>query len=107
VFLARVLAQDPELILLDEPTNHLDLKYQLELLEYLAAWAKEQNKTVVAVLHDLNLARRFGDTAALVADGGLAAFGKPEEVLDGALLKETYGADIKAFMLDSLEKWKD
>ncbi|AEF81111.1 ABC transporter ATP-binding protein [Leadbettera azotonutricia] len=106
VFLARTLAQNPDLILLDEPTNHLDLKHQVELLDYLSKWVKENDKTVTAVLHDLNLARRFGDTAALMYDGKLIASGEPETVLNGETLKEIYGIDVKAFMLESLKKWQ-
>jgi iron complex transport system ATP-binding protein len=107
VLLARTLAQDPELILLDEPTNHLDLKHQVELLEYLSNWAKENSNTVVAVLHDLNIARRFGHSAALMCNGVIVSAGKPETVLNGDTLREVYGIDIKAFMIESLEKWRD
>jgi iron complex transport system ATP-binding protein len=107
VFLARTLAQDPDLILLDEPTNHLDLKHQVELLDYLSQWAKENGKAVVAVLHDLNLARRFGHSAALMHNGVLVSSGKPEAVLNGTILKEIYGIDIKGFMIESLERWRD
>ena len=106
VFLARALAQNPELILLDEPTNHLDLKHQVELLEYLSDWAKESQRSVIAVLHDLNLARRFADKAALICRGLLVSFGKCDSVLSGDLLEETYGLDIRAFMLESLQKWQ-
>lgn len=107
VLLARTLAQDPELILLDEPTNHLDLKHQVELLEYLTNWAQENSKSVVAVLHDLNLARRFGHSAALMCGGIVVSAGKPETVLSGDTLLKTYGLDIKAFMVESLERWKN
>ena len=106
VYLARTLVQDPDLILLDEPTNHLDLKHQVELLEYLSLWAKENHRTVIAVLHDLNLARGFADTAALMDERGrLAAFGPCEPVLSGKALEDVYGLDVKAFMLESLKKW--
>ena len=107
VFLARTLVQDPNLILLDEPTNHLDLKHQIELLEYISLWVKEKNRAVVAVLHDLNLARRFADRAALLCDGVLVSLDKCESVLSGEILKNSYGIDIKAFMLESLEKWQE
>jgi iron complex transport system ATP-binding protein len=107
VFLARTLVQNPDLILLDEPTNHLDLKHQVELLRYLTQWAKENNKTVIGVLHDLNLARFFAHTAAILGGGKLIAWGSPETVLDGETLKTLYGIDIRQFMLDSLENWKD
>jgi iron complex transport system ATP-binding protein len=107
VFLARTLVQNPELILLDEPTNHLDLKHQVELLDYLSAWAAEQNRAVVAVLHDLNLARHYASQAALMKKGVLVSSGPSERVLSGAALKDAYGIDIRAFMLASLDKWRD
>jgi iron complex transport system ATP-binding protein len=107
VFLARTLVQDPDLILLDEPTNHLDLKHQLELLQYLESWAVEQRKAVVAVLHDLNLARRFGDRAALMDQGRIVSCGPSGQVLNGDTLQEVYGIDIRGFMLESLERWKN
>jgi len=105
VFLARTLAQTPEVILLDEPTNHLDLKYQIELLTFLKSWVKESGKTLVAVLHDLNLARQFGDTALLMNNGTVAASGKIGETLHGEILHEVYGIDIQGFMRESLGKW--
>jgi iron complex transport system ATP-binding protein len=112
VFLAQTLVQDPELILLDEPTNHLDLKHQVELLEYLSRWAKENARAVIAVLHDLNLALRFAGTAALMKDGELVSFGSCESVFansagaNGKTLEEVYDLDIRAFMLESLKKWQ-
>ncbi len=105
VFLARAFAQDPEVILLDEPTNHLDLRCQIEILDYLKKWARENNKIVVAVLHDLNLVQNFGDRAIMLKDGTLKGEGNPKEVLNSNDLKEVYGIDIKHFMLRTLEKW--
>jgi len=105
VFLARTLAQTPEVILLDEPTNHLDLKYQIELLTFLKSWVKESGKTLVAVFHDLNLARQFGDTALLMNSGTIAASGTIRETLHGEILQQVYGIDIQGFMQESLEKW--
>jgi len=106
VFLARTLIQDPDIILLDEPTNHLDLKHQIELLEFLSLWAKENKRTVIAVLHDLNLARRYADTAVLMNNGVLVSSGLCEPVLSGNTLKEVYGIDIHAFMLEPLRMWQ-
>ena len=106
VFLARALIQDPGILLLDEPTNHLDLKHQVEFLEYISLWAKENKRTVIAVLHDLNLVRRYADTIALLHNGTLASIGNCETVLSGTLLKEIYGIDISAFMLESLRMWR-
>jgi len=106
VFLARTLAQNPELILLDEPSNHLDLKHQIELLKYLKTWVKENNKTLISVFHDLNLARLFGDTAVVLNKGKLAASGKIDDVLGGGVLSDVYGIDIRGFMRQALEKWQ-
>ncbi|MDR0301266.1 MAG: ABC transporter ATP-binding protein [Treponema sp.] len=106
VFLARTLAQNPDLILLDEPSNHLDLKHQIELLEHLKSWVTENNKTIIGVFHDLNLARRFGNTAVVLDNGTIAASGKIEEALNSEELCKVYGIDIRAFMRESLEKWK-
>jgi iron complex transport system ATP-binding protein len=106
VFLARTLTQNPDLILLDEPANHLDLKHQIELLNFLKAWVKDNNKTLIGVFHDLNLARLFGDTAIVMCNGAIAANGKTGEVLNSETLSDAYGIDIRSFMLESLEKWK-
>ena len=106
VFLARTLAQTPDLILLDEPANHLDLKHQIELLNFLKAWVRENNKTLISVFHDLNLARLFSDTAIVLNNGTIAANGKIDEVLDSGILSGVYGIDIRAFMKESFERWK-
>ena len=106
VYLARAFAQDPDVILLDEPTNHLDLKCQIEILDYLNKWTKENNKIVVAVLHDLNLVQTFGEKVVMMNDGKIISSGTPKEVLSGGKLKEVYGVDVKRFMIDALEKWK-
>jgi iron complex transport system ATP-binding protein len=105
VFLARTLVQDPQIILLDEPTNHLDLKHQLRLLEHLKNWAVEvPGRAVIAVLHDLNLARAFACRAVLLSEGRLAARGQAKEVFMG--LADVYGMDVRRFMLESLENWR-
>ncbi|MBS5939587.1 ABC transporter ATP-binding protein [Clostridium sp.] len=106
VFLARAFAQSPEVILLDEPTNHLDLRYQIEILHYLKKWAKDNNKIVVAVLHDLNLVQSFGERALMLKEGKVVNVGVTREVLNSKDLEEVYGIDIKEFMVTTLEKWK-
>ena len=106
VFLARTLTQTPDLILLDEPANHLDLKHQIELLEFLKAWVRENNKTLVCVFHDLNMARLFGDTAVVLNNGKIAANGKIDDVLNSDILSGVYGIDIRGFMKEALERWR-
>ena len=106
VFLARTFAQDPEVILLDEPTNHLDLKYQIELLKHVSNWAKDNNKIVIGVLHDLNLVHYFSDEVCLLNDGKIISHGKSKEVFNSEKLQQVYEIDVKKFMLNVLEKWK-
>jgi len=105
VFLARTLAQTPDLILLDEPANHLDLKHQIELLEFLKTWVKENNKVLISVFHDLNLARQFGDTAVVLDNGKITANGRIDEVLNSEILNSVYGINIRGFMQEALKKW--
>lgn len=106
VFLAKAFAQDPEVILLDEPTNHLDLKCQIELLEYLSLWAKENNKIVVTVLHDLNLVNLFGEKIVLLSKGELVRSGIPKQVFSQNDLEKVYDIDIRNFMVNALSKWQ-
>jgi iron complex transport system ATP-binding protein len=110
VFLARTLVQDPAIILLDEPTNHLDLRHQVELLEYLSAWAREHRRLVVAVLHDLNLVNRFAGHMVLLDRGEIVAAGTGRDLLGNGrgstVLETAYGMDIRGFMRESLEKWR-
>jgi len=105
VFLARTLAQTPDLILLDEPANHLDLKHQIELLDFLKVWVKENNKTLIGVFHDLTIARRFGDTAVILDNGKIAACGKIDEVMNSGVLNNVYSMDVRGFLKESLEIW--
>jgi iron complex transport system ATP-binding protein len=106
VFLARTLAQDPQIVLLDEPTNHLDLKFQLELIDYLKSWAHEQNRSIIGVLHDINLAMRLSDDIMLMKAGKIAAMGKIGDVLSAATLEGVYEMDVAGAMRDAFKIWK-
>lgn len=105
VFLAKIFAQDPDIILLDEPTNHLDFKNQIDLLENLNEWVKNNNKIVIGVLHDLNLVQYFADKVLMIQNGQEISYGAPENVLKDQVLNDIYGMDIKNFMVNILQKW--
>lgn len=90
VWIAMALAQQTDLILLDEPTTYLDLAYQLEVLELLYRLNREQNCTIVMVLHDLNLAARFADYMIALRCGDIIKHGTPEEVMTTEVLRETF-----------------
>ena len=104
VFLARVLAQQPNIILLDEPTNHLDLRYQLELMHYLDQWVKAPQRLVVGVVHDMNLALSFADELIILKDGAIFAWDRCE-ALDLEVINQTFETDVTAYMQQSLKKW--
>lgn len=93
VWIAMALAQQTDLILLDEPTTYLDLTYQLEVLELLYRLNREQNCTIVMVLHDLNLAARFADYMVAIRSGDIIRHGTPAEVITAEVLRETFHID--------------
>jgi iron complex transport system ATP-binding protein len=106
VFLARTLVQNPAIILLDEPTNHLDLKHQVELLRYLGDWAADTGGVIIAVLHDLNLARAFARRMILLDGGELRAAGNVRDVAESQAMEAAYGMNIPAFMREALKRWE-
>lgn len=90
VWLAMVLAQQTGLLLLDEPTTYLDIAHQVEVLE-LARRLRDTGRTVVAVLHELNLAFRYADHLIVMAAGRIVAEGDPRQVVTAELVEEVYG----------------
>ncbi|MFT3899463.1 MAG: ABC transporter ATP-binding protein [Gordonia sp. (in: high G+C Gram-positive bacteria)] len=91
VWVAMVLAQQTPLILLDEPTTFLDIAHQIELLELCRTLNREQGRTIVAVLHDLNQACRYADHIVAMRDGRIVAQGAPAEVVTEAVVEEVFG----------------
>ena len=87
VLLARGLAQRTELLLLDEPTNHLDIRHQHALLRMV----RGLGRTVIAAIHDLDMAATYFDHIVVLNDGGVAADGKPSEVLTPELVGDVFG----------------
>jgi cobalamin transport system ATP-binding protein len=90
VLLARGLAQSTPILLLDEPTSHLDLHHQIGLLDLVCMLVQEDHLAVLITLHDLNLAARYADRIALLVDGRITAQGRPEQVLDPAVISAAY-----------------
>ncbi|SDJ31412.1 ABC transporter ATP-binding protein [Billgrantia gudaonensis] len=92
-WIAMVLAQETDLLLLDEPTTFLDLKVQVDLLELLAHLAHDQGRTLLVVLHDLNLAAAYADELVMMRDGRIMHGGSPEAVFTAARLKQVFDLD--------------
>lgn len=105
VMLAKVFAQSPDIILLDEPMNHLDLKYQIELMEYLNQWVKQENHCVVSVLHDINMAFSFADHI-LILENGNCMMHAPAADFPLENINRIYGMDICSYMQKSLSLWE-
>lgn len=88
--LARALVQQPSILVLDEPTNHLDIRHQLSLLTFV----RELGISVLAALHDLNLAARYCDRICLMDQGRMVSLGTPEEVLTPERIASVYGVEM-------------
>jgi len=93
VILARALAQDAAILLLDEPAAFLDIRHEVEIYDLLHD-LKQEGRTVVTVLHDLNLAALYCDRVALMKDGRLVALGSPAEVITYKAITEVYEVDV-------------
>ena len=95
-FLAQALVQEADLLLLDEPTAHLDVHYQYAFLERVRRLCREDGRTVLAALHDLERAARFADRLLVLhRDGRLAAAGPPADVLTPALIAEVFRMEAR------------
>lgn len=91
-FLAMTIAQDAQIILLDEPTTYLDLNHQVELMTMIQN-QKNQGKTIITVLHDLNQACRYCDNLVVLKEGKIKAQGSPNEIMTKELLEEVFEID--------------
>ncbi len=91
VWIALALAQDPEIMLLDEPTTYLDLAHQIDVLNLLEGLNRRLGRTIVLVLHDLNMAARYAHHLVAMRDGQVVAQGPPEEVVTAEIVADVFG----------------
>lgn len=105
VLIARALAQEPSIILLDEPTMHLDLRHRMEVMTILKNLCFSKGITVIASLHDIDVASKISDIVLLVKDGTINKWGTPEQVLDEGAVASLYNFDDASFnrLLGSVE----
>jgi iron complex transport system ATP-binding protein len=94
-WIAMAIAQETELLLLDEPTTYLDMAHQLEILKLLEKLNREEGRTIVMVIHDLNHAARFSHHMVALRSGKIIKEGTSEEVMTSAVLKEVFQIDAE------------
>lgn len=91
VWIAMVLAQETDVICLDEPVNHLDMAHQIECLDLVSRLNLERGRTVIVVLHDLNLAARYADRLVFMKEGEIVAAGAPDDLMSEELIGAVFG----------------
>ena len=97
-WIAMVLAQDTDVICLDEPVNHLDMAHQLDCLELVTRLNRDQGRTIVLVLHDLNLAARYADQLVFVHNGRVRERGAPGVMMRADLIAEVFDVNAAIIM---------
>lgn len=94
-YLAMVLAQDTDYVLLDEPLNNLDMKYSVQIMKTLSKLAKEFGKTVIIIVHDINIAAYYSDYIAALKDGEIRYFGETNEIIKPEILEDIFGLEFE------------
>ncbi|MDH6678612.1 iron complex transport system ATP-binding protein [Rhodococcus sp. LBL1] len=97
-WISMALAQGTDILLLDEPTTYLDLSHSVEVLDLVDRMHEEMGRTVIMVLHDLNLAVRYSDHLIVMSQGRIVASGSPQDVISSELLDEVFG--LEAAVID-------
>lgn len=103
VMIARTIAQDTPWIILDEPVSNLDITHQVGLMQLLEKLRNEKKKTIVTILHDLNLAGAFCSDIVLMKDGKVVAQGVTNEVLTSENLEKLYGMRFEILELPGMK----
>jgi iron complex transport system ATP-binding protein len=94
-YVAMVLCQETEYVLLDEPLNNLDVARSVQMMEHLRYAAKEFDRTILTVMHDINFAAKYSDRICAMKDGRIAAFGTVEEIMNSELLSDIFETRIE------------
>ena len=95
VILAQALTQQPKILLLDEPISHLDLQHQIEIMTLIKKLSMDQELTVVAVLHDLNIAAAYSDFIIMLKDGELSSQGTPVETFTTQNIRSVFNINVE------------
>ena len=94
VLIAKALAQEPKLLILDEPTSKLDIGHQVQIMDLLRKFNRTKNITIIAILHDLNIASDYCKRLILLNNGRLEAIGTPEKIIESSLIEKVYKTPV-------------
>jgi iron complex transport system ATP-binding protein len=97
VTIARVLAQEPQVILMDEPTANLDISQQMDILDLITGLCREKNTVGLIAIHDLNIAAQYCTRIIMLKNGQIYAEGTPAEVVTAENVREVFGADTTIY----------
>lgn len=101
VWIAMALAQQPKLLVLDEPTTYLDINHQLEIMELLKRLNKEQDLTVLMVLHELTQAVQYSHYMAVIKEGHLVVSGETSKIISDELFRDVFSVDVQLDTFDN------
>jgi iron complex transport system ATP-binding protein len=94
IFIAKALAQEPDVILLDEPTSNLDIHHQIDFLDLILMLHRDRGLTLIMASHDMNIASEFCDRLLLLQNGKIFKDGAPSEVITRETIERVYGCDV-------------
>lgn len=95
VYIARALAQEPKILLLDEPTKDLDIKHAIDIMKLIEKKNREEDLTVISVLHDLNTTARFCTKMAVLRSGRLYSSGESRKIITSDMVRQVFGVEAK------------
>ena len=93
-YVAMVLCQETEYVLLDEPLNNLDMRHSVQMMKHLRRAARELERTIVIVLHDINFAGHYSDHICAVKDGAVVEFGTPDQIMTDEVLTRVFETSV-------------
>ena len=99
-FISMIIAQDTEYIFLDEPLNNLDMRHCVKIMKNIKNLARELDKTIIIVIHDINFVSLYADHIIAMKDGKIIKNSKKDDIINEPILKEIYGMDIKVKNID-------
>ncbi|MCR8968699.1 ABC transporter ATP-binding protein [Facklamia sp. 7083-14-GEN3] len=105
-YLAQLFLQDPKLLILDEPSNHLDLIYEQDLFRTLKEWLQQPERAIITVMHDLSLAKKYGNRALLLKEGHQITFNEIGKALSSEKLNSSYQMDIASYLKEKYQQWQ-